>query len=385
MTKKTSADEKHHLTVVEPRRIVVKPTMSKSERFIGCPWPWGREVVAETDVGEPARFGSAVHELIERRLLGKPWPIRSVEARWSLPSASRANLQKRATEACDVLKAWLSGENPWRTKFRRLHVERSFALDLRSRMRQARFLKRGANEDHEYECEPWEFPGTADVIALDSGRLAVIDHKTGHIVGSPTENDQLLSLALTATYLWPESEWKNGIIVGILHAPGDCAPTLYADTIPEVDLLRHYEKLRVAHVNEGSGLLRPGPYCKWCQVFSECPTNAPALGEITKTRLDELTTPEAVGSAYERLKDFQRRFESLAGVVDAEIRSFVSKNGFALTPSGKTLEFHEESRDNLSKASIVRALGDVKGGREIERLRKLGAIEKTTRKVLKAT
>jgi hypothetical protein len=377
--------------VVDEHPIIVEPTMSKTDRFLGCAWPWGKQAV-DNEVGEEARFGSALHEALALAAVNLPAisKINRIAKKFDVEADALVDRFKAAKLTLD---AWMSGENPWGIDFRKwnLEVETALAYDIEADT--ARYCE-GPNERHEYvDRRACEIPGTADIMGVGRGlkelnfskkkpklppnTVLILDHKSGWDVGAPIESGQLKSLALAACKL----HGARRAIIAFLHAPRDIAATVYADTIDEDGLEQHAMELRAANERRGNGSMRPGPWCKWCQVFSICPTNAPALLEL---RLKStLTTAEDVGAAHQRLQEYRQRFANLYAIIDDEIRNWIKQNGTALRPDGDGVDLVERDYANLSQQSIIRALGRLKGGREIQRLKKLGAIETGTRKELR--
>jgi hypothetical protein len=387
----------------------IEPTMSKTDRFLACAYPWGKQVeVSEGLVEAPARFGSAFHEvmalIISKGLTDglksyshKPiawW--RKIAARWSddpkSPDIDAEALRDRVLNAAPVLLKWLAGENPWRIDFRNWGIATELALAYDIETETTRLCS-NPNERHEYvDRKENELPGTADILGIgidektktgkkkddfNHNTVLVIDHKSGWDVGSPRESSQLKSLALAACRLYN----VDRAIIAFLHAPRDMAATVYADTLDADDLRTHADELKTANARRGDGSMTPGDHCKWCQAFTICPTNAGALLELRLK--NQLQTAEDVGAAHQRLKEYERRFLDLQSLVDGEIRNWIKAHGAAIRPDGSAVDFVERSFTNLSQASIIRALGKLKGGKEIERLKKLGAIEQGVRKELR--
>ena len=198
------------------------------------------------------------------------------------------------------------------------------------------------------------------------------------VQAAAAENKEKKStLALAAAKLYG----CNNAIVGFMHAPAGFTPTIYADTFDADDLNRHAANLLEAENRRDSGFIRPDFYCRYCQTFSACPVNQPALIELRNGKA--LQSAEDVGAAHQKLSEMKKRFESMADVIDGEIRSWIRQNGEAIRPDGRPVDFVSRPFTNLSQASIIRALGKLEGGRLIERLKKLGCIESGERKELR--
>jgi PD-(D/E)XK nuclease superfamily len=348
-----------------------EPTASKTDRFLGCQWWLGKEIT-DNEVGEPARFGSAFHAGMEAEGRGKRGrtlnvAIKQASKQFDVPYDA---VKERVERAIPVLKRWLAGENPWQIDFRKweLSYEDAFAYNIVERT--ARRCSPPTPDGHVYEDrQPGEIPGTVDLFGYSQNAVLVLDHKSGFDIGSPMESGQLLTLALAACTAFG----IDRAFIGYLHAPKELAPTLYSDDISKTQLDEHANALAEAQARRGDGSLRPGSYCKWCQTFSICPKNEGALLELRGSR--QLTTAESVGRAHEKLQAARKRFMELEKVLDDEIRKWIRENGDAVRSDGREVGFVERPYTNLSQESIRRALGPIKGGKLIDRLRKMGVIE----------
>lgn len=376
---------------IEKKPITVEPTASKTDRFIGCPFPWG-QLASDNEVGEPARFGSAFHAGMEAAGKKQRVPLVLKKACAQFDVSYNA-VKERVERAIPVLKRWLAGENPWQIDFRKweLSYEDAFAYNIAERT--ARRCSPPTPDGHVYEDrQPGEIPGTVDLFGFGSWQatseqthlkklrlpllnaVLILDHKSGFDIGSPMESGQLFTLALAACTAFG----VDRAFIGYLHAPAGFDPTIYADDLGRTQLDEHANALAEAQARRGQGFIRPGSYCKWCQTFSICPKNEGALIELRGSR--ELTTADSVGKAHERLQAFRKRFAELEAIADAHIRRWIRENGDAVRPSdGRDVGFVERPYTNLSQESIKRALGPIKGGKLIDKLRKMGVIESGTR------
>jgi hypothetical protein len=361
---------------------LIEPTASATDRFLGCSWPWGKPAT-DNVVGYEARFGLAFHTVLEAHLRHRGRGADKIISRIAKKAAKHhdvdgAEVDERVNGALPVLRAFLAGDNQWSISFDAWGLAYEVALAYNVVTGTARGVDLPTADTHEYlDRLPGEIPGTFDLLGASHEAVLVVDHKSGFDVGSPIESGQLLTLALAAA----RNTDADHAFVAFMHAPKGTAASVYADRIDKETLDRHASALLEAHGRRGSGTLRPDFYCKWCRAYSACPTNRPALVELRGK--SALKTPEDVGAAYERLREHQRRFEAMADIVDAEIRHWIRENGDAICPSGREVGFVERPFTRLSQQSIVDALGKVAGGRMIEKLRKLGAIESGTRKELR--
>lgn len=364
------------------RMKTILPTMSKTDDFLACQWPYGRKVALEEGSSEAARYGSAFHEAIAARFLktsGTAGSLKKIATKWGVDVTE---LAPHIAEAYPVLRAWLSGENPWKIDFCRgqftSHYELSLAWDVVAQ--KARGCAPPDPATHTYpDRGPTEITGTADLICqprTPRGPLLVLDHKTGYDVPEPEDSGQLLSLALAAAAM---GGGGGPIILAFFHAPRRGAgSTIYATEVTRSRLSTHAAGLRRAWELVGTGALRPGPQCSYCPVFSECPVNTKALIELRGKRVE--LTEETVGKIHQGLQ----QYDQLAADLRARIRAWVKVNGVAVRPDGKELTLLKKPWTNLSQASIKRALGAEQGAKMLEKLEKLGCIEHTEREELHA-
>jgi hypothetical protein len=91
-------------------------------------------------------------------------------------------------------------------------------------------------------------------------------------------------------------------------------------------------------------------------------------------------TAERVGAIHQATAEFDR----LRDWLREEMRAWVSIHGPGVRPDGQLVDLTPRTKTNLSQASIVRALGPLKGGKMIAKLKSLGAIETKTNLELRA-
>ena len=364
---------------------VLQATASKTDLLLRCQWWVGKEVPPEA-VGEPALFGSAFHEMIAHQL---PRPMKKVGAKSFKETAAKwgvdqKKLQDRVTQAFPVLWKWLKSNE----------FALDFTRDLRVEVPMAYDLERGVgveipphDENHHYQVTRWQHPGTVDLLslisynsglALNQRVCLVLDHKTGYDIPSVAESGQLLSLALAARSLYQ----ADRIIIGFFTAQADTLPEVLALELSEQALSKFEGQLQAAYNGYDSHFLHPDGWCGQCPGFAICPTQTTALDDLGRPR--GTLTLEKAGAMHQKLQAYEKQFNRLADMLREEIRSLVEKSGPIPRPDGQFVGLVSRSYTNLSQASIKRALGEVKGGREIARLEKLGCIESGERLELRA-
>lgn len=380
----------------KPRTKILQPTMSKTDLLLQCSWWVGKEVPIEEDGGGPeARFGSAFHAVIAwmlLRWLTRPAPhavatiIKERQLTLQIMKAAKkycvdpGQLRERVVTSFETLTAWLR-DNEYGIDFTKgkFEIEQAYAL-LRAGTdpNTFRFAHKIdlPDDDHHYDVDNDEFPGTGDLSilmtfdapALDPV-LLIIDHKTGELP-SVELSGQLESLALAVR---TEITRAPTVIVAINHAPregGLCTVYSVAKSIDQID--HHAEQIGKAFERIGDGSMRPGPGCQYCDALRICPTQTHALVQL---RASKAVTASNVGEIHQRLQQYRKTFAQIDDQITADIKRVIRESGPQERPDGGTTRLEKRSRRELSMASIKRALGEVAGAKEIQRLDKLGVIE----------
>lgn len=388
-----------------------QPSASKTEILLLCQRPFDPTIEAAPDEpGEPARYGSAWHQVTAACLKSPKKKLLEKTAAFAR-AVTRAARDHDVKDAADelaghvkssvkVLRNWLTRE-----KLEIAEVEKAYAVWPHPNGWTSRAIE-AHDEDHVYKSAPGEIPGTVDLVARNSSRsrIAVIDHKTGYVedwfasddfVGfaRPTTVAQMRTLGLAV----------EANEIGIFHADRKGLPIVYSEPYELSERRKHNKELYAALNRVGQGFLRPGPYCKRCPARVGCPAraadllvesaevlvkaaNAVAIEPVDPNALFALPTepsPEGMlemraGALYDMLK----RFRELEKAGTAELRRLVKAGAIIETRDGKVLSIREQTYESLSKKSVLEALGKVAGEKELARLRKKGAIREATREML---
>lgn len=383
----------------------LQPSASKTSLLLECSYPFGKIVPDDIRDREAANYGSAFHELLAHSVLndwGSPSmaEIEATASVWGLSTSARDELAPHLADSAGVLRRWLQGANPWHANFlhgsSKIKVEVSFALVGSF----AREIPGPTLEEHRYmELASGEIAGTADlVIVPPRGKsrvpLLVLDHKTGQEdFSEPIKHAQLLTLARAAQLAY--GAVSRRVVVGVLHARRRGLAAVYADEAAPGLLKAHGEALGRALARIGDGSMRPGPWCTKCAAAPLCPARDADLLNNAEGLLTRLTTnvidapSESIvaprGGALTRAQRLGQLYtvvqqaEKLADATRREIRNEILAGALPELPDGKGyLTVRDETREGLSKASVLRAYGKLAGGVLLEKLRKDGAIETTT-------
>jgi hypothetical protein len=393
----------------------LQPSASRTALLLACPRPFDPELEEDPDLPrEPARYGTAFHAVLASCLRSpakKPLERSDSYAKEVDRAATKNDVKHAAQElaghvksSAKVLRNWLTRE-----KLEVAVVEQAYAVWPRENGLVTTRAIEPHDEDHRYKSAPGEVPGTVDLVALSSNRerAVVLDHKTGSgdedKFAQPAEIPQMRTLGLVA----PEIASLRGGVgaeVGIFHADRRGLPNVYAEPYDRDAQGRHAVQLHRALVQIGSGFLRPGAQCKYCPAKITCPAwAADLLAESTVALVSSANTlacepidPKALlalpdetasgaisletraGALYELLK----KFRALDKAGTEEIRRLVRAGSIIETRDGKVLTIQTQTYETLSKKSVLEALGELEGEKELARLRKKGAIKEATRERL---
>lgn len=379
----------------------MQPSASKTDLLLACPRPF--EIEVENSIaGEPARYGSAFHQILAACLRRKTAPLEKTApymkevdkaaARFDVKGAA-AELAGHVRSSAGVLRNWLARE-----KLEVIEVETAYAINAeRSGLYNARPIE-AHDDEHHYDAAPHEIPGTVDLIVGDKNRrrLVVIDHKTGAwgdsaVFATPTKIPQMKTLGLAVN--------APNVEVGIFHADRMGLPVLYSEPYEKRERYEHATALRTAVDLVGLGFLRPGPQCGRCPCRSRCPAHQaelisetteaigraanafavePIAGPLVPAGAEKLAIEERAGLLYEVLQKFKKLEE--AG--RAEIKRLVRNGTVIETRDGKTLAIRTQTYETLSMKSLREALGKVAAEKVIAKLRKQGAVRESTREML---
>lgn len=375
--------------------IVAEPTFSKTDRFLACQWWVGREAAPEAfeEVDVSARYGSAFHEIMcarftKRHLFKKTSQMTPTQAakKWSVDGDIDArDLKSRVDAAEKAVRSWLKVHGWTDAKF---EFETSFAYNIVTGD-----TRRCAPHDdrHVYpDRRPNEICGAVDLAALrfrprstvEAKELLVLDYKSGFLIQEVEKSGQLKTIGLALGNFFG----ATSVTLGLVHAPAIGSVDILVDEFELRELggrFKHGDALANALTHIGDGSLRPTEHCKWCPALAQCPAHTSALAEMRGS--SSLVIPEDVGRAHQKLTQFRSQFRQYDELIARELRQWVKKNGPAPRPDGQSVDLVERPYSNLSQLSIIRALGELHGKREIERLRKLGCIEEGRRPELRAT
>jgi len=378
----------------------IQPSASRTGLLLECTRPFAEDTTIEPEPSrEPARYGSAFHLVLAAMLRSKkPLPpavyTREVDTAVKLYDVRHTahELAGHVRSSHKVLMNWLT-----RQKLKIIEIEKAYAVNPVRWLEGAKNAVRqipSHDEEHHYDVKPGELPGTVDMIVGNDQVEMPLDHKTGFEdtdFAQPSKVPQMRTLGLIV-------QAKRERNVAIFHADRRGLPIVYAEEYYDSDATKHAKALAAAFARIGDGFLRPGPHCGRCPAQDDCPArSADLLSESTAALVkaasvlaDEPVDPRkslapmgnsTIESRAAALYTLLKRFRALEKAGSEEIRRLVEDGKVVETVEG-VLEMSVQSFESLSKKSLMAALGKIKGERELKKLRELGALSTTTRKVI---
>lgn len=308
-------------------------------------WLWAKcaywahasiELPHETSTGA-AEHGTAVHDLVHRRLAGRAWPETNAP---------------RAVHQAKLVLEWLDKNCP-----KILPSEIAMVYDVATGETEHRLI---SGRDYG-PISSTQVPGSADILYLDAQnqRAVVLDIKTGFHTGPVDESLQMETLALAAAALYRVREATVAHIrVDDNQAWGEW------HELSLLDLDGHRARLNYL-LSQTTGLNvpepKPGPHCGWCPARTVCPKTMEMT--LALPRLS-LKTVSDVAKVYPQLKPIR----DLLDAIETRIGDIVDANGavtvgpehelrFAVAGGGEHISVKEIPDD---VAQTLRDLGVIK-------------------------
>lgn len=351
----------------------VGSSMSGTDLFLKCQYwasPTTISVPESNEISqfnEALRFGRAFHKTIEIYLesRGRKKPkFQIIADRFSIDAKRLEHFYRRAVEYIDVLIKELNGaDDEWL-------IERKMVYDPFADT--SRYLTSTKERDYS-DRRPWEIPGTGDFILVPKSThkpFVVIDWKSGQSNYDAEDNGQLLSLSLGMSRIVPHTQARV-FIVRIDEEWIEPSEGL----LQEKQWTKHRQDLAVAIENALSltPSMRSGAHCTkyYCRAIEVCPAHAGPLS--LRDAIDGVLTPEQRGHQYSRYQAAKKLIEKIGDFWHRDI----AMNGSITLDNGSEVILKQKPRENLSKASIRRAMNLVDAEAIIKQLDTAGAIDKT--------
>lgn len=302
-------------------------TISQLQRIALCPGSATLPQIRETN--PEARYGSAAHKLIERRLLEEPVDVAGLVRHYSLDDYHASALA--ALDRCAVLPRQPAFAVEW---------ARGLWLDRPEGDR----VSAASGGEGRYRDEGQDISGTVDVIYLEGDALTalVVDWKTGAAdsVPHPDRNWQLRGAALMVAVAHP----KMGVVrpalchftaAGALDHDARGEPYagewVYGAPLNAADLDTIESELRalLARARAPEPQLIRGNHCTACPSRAACPALAAELRALSPMSGELVTVEEQAARAVEVLPALRRYLDD----VERGARAIADANGGRLVLS----------------------------------------------------
>lgn len=350
-----------------------RASASKTDLLMECQY-WASplvEVPREPEdvllIDDAPRFGIGFHECMELFMLGHEPNTKIIAEKLNLDSNRLYDFFRRGSEAATKLLRDRGWEHHPKI------VEKKIAYDPFSD--KSRFLVSDKTRDYSEKTQT-ELPGTVDLVlfpATENPIPVVIDWKSGQTSYDAYKNPQMRSLGLGISRLRASTE---GVIVILFRIDDDFIEP--NEAFLSHQQLQHHQVVlrnRFRSMLSKTPALRPGMHCKWCPALEVCPAHA---GPMSLGDTPRMMEREQAAFTYSKLLAAEKLLEK----VRSRVSQFVEANGPIELDNGKWLDMKTVTRENISKASIIRAKGKVEGEELIEKLRQQGIIEELKYKQL---
>ena len=369
------------MTNIVPVARLLQGSMSKTDLLLRCQyWASGMITLPKSQAAYPLRFGTSFHKTMEIHLKSKGRKKPDFNAIAAEYEVEVNRLKDYYTRGSKFIDDFINRNFPGPVT---IYIEEKLAYDPFADT--MRFLASKKERDYS-DIQLNEFPGTGDIVVVpdDEDWFCTLDWKTGQSNYDPQEkqmlyNGQLASISLAMSrflkrykaMVWIiriDDEFIEDVPGVVLKDPKD-TPFMYAE-----DLEVHRKKLQrgISGARSFNPVMWPGAHCHelYCPAMSVCPAHAGPMALMDE--MHGTLDAERKALLFERFKVVEKMVEKFGEWWKEEIR----RNGPFQRENGKWAMLEQQSgRENLSKASIVRALGTEEGNAVIAQLRESGCIE----------
>lgn len=345
---------------------MIRFTASRRALLDQCAYPFREGTPTVYDPpGAPALLGTWVHSLIEQKLTGHGVGMLPPKDMSESDAAAGIAIFKQFEE---WYPAWVE-----RMGLRDIRVEVPFAYNVATG--KARELQSNGHRDYS-QATADEITGTVDFLARGpDGAVVLRDWKSrnrDNFYDLRDASPQLRTLALFVARAWDDVEIVDvGAVHIAIHGVEEKASLIDALDL-DSDEMALAERIR----SIPTATPQTGQSCRFCAARKECPALNQPSGETALAMLDRpgTLTPQIVATAYTQIRVIEER----VAAAKARIKQEVERCGPISLGGGRELAITEMERENVSKASITRALGKEDGEALIDRLRSVGALSVST-------
>lgn len=316
----------------------MRPSGSKLALLPHCRY-FARPDVAwpEDEAGDAARFGNAIHTLVDALLRDRPMPIDEAMLLHGVPESERLRVAKVWGTAIDYI-----------TPLRRIGWRSELPLAWDWTSDTARELESRGHRDYS-QALPTEIPLTLDVATMDGDVAEVRDWKTGQ-----TPLESYAAQATIGALAWARVTGASRARAVFTHLGEDGAHEhAWEYDAMGLDAAAHELTAALESAATGKPEPTPGPHCSdlYCPLRATCPATlavvrsnddiAPLAALVDRA----ITTPAQAGEAYRKL----RLVKEAVKVVEDRIRAIVEASGEAPTAPGKVIRLVTTTRETFSK------------------------------------
>lgn len=378
----------------------MQPSASRSSLLKQCSKPFDPDLQFPRDVpGEPARWGSAWHEVAAVVISGtRRLPTVKTLAAMTLKAARHYDVEGAADELTNHLLQNLPEvlRHIALAAPKVVRAESSLAYDPVTD--RARLIPLPTEDEHRYMVSPKEIGMTYDWAFEMPKYVEIGDHKTGMSgpgqkdFSRPDKLDQLLTLALGYRAL---RKIKKPIRLAVNHAFRRGIAKVYWDEVTEKALIAHREKLAAGMVRIGDGTMRPGPCCEDCPARSVCIAGDSTLLDkaeallkgtnvlsvslmLTSNDQTSLTRERRLGDLHEAINSAMDVAERARAMIKEEVRAGILPE----LSDGRRLVLKTRNVERLSKTAFVDTYGKLQAERMFSKFRADGALVKKSEEYL---
>jgi hypothetical protein len=372
----------------------MQPSASRSALLIACSRPFDPDLVFPRDLpGEPARWGSAWHEVVAIIIAGtRKMPTVVKLAAMTLRAARHHDVEGAADELTNHLLQNLPEVLRHINENTTGVVQAESSIAYNPVTDKARLIPLPTEDEHRYEVSKHEIGMTYDWAYETPRYVEIGDHKTGlsdddkKDFSRPDKLEQLLTLALGYRAL---RRIKKPIRLAVNHSFRRGMAKVYWEEADEKVLKQHREKLAESMKRIGDGSLRPGSQCNDCPARSVCPAGDSGLLDraesllkgtnvlgaalvLTSNDQTKLTRQRRLGDLYEVVDAAMDIAERSRAAIKEEIRNGVLPE----LSDGRRLVLKTRKVERLSKTAYVDVYGKLQAERMFSKLRADGVLVK---------
>lgn len=244
----------------------------------------------------------------------------------------------------------------------RVETEVAYAIDVKAR----KVRRIGVGIERNYgPLEPYEIPGTIDLICYVDGKLRVVDFKSRTRVEDAATNLQIMAAVVAVSAETGEDEATGGLWylnddwTDFAEFTALDAAAYYAERVAMFDRVR---KARDAYENGQVPEVHTGSWCQYCPAMHHCPAKTrlalAAIGQLTDIRQSIATmSPEQAGHAWEKVDEINALLKPIEEALKERVIGS-GDEGIPIEGGTKRLVYREEKMNGYDFAAIGKVFAD---------------------------